>query len=439
MAFDVTISIYLAAFLIFLVFIGLETLQAYQSYFIEIEVYLSNNMEVLILAGVGRMLFSSFSKLIRVLKLTFLPYDNKKIWLLSLVMRVFKLISYGLLGLILLFLPLSPVFVLKILGLYLLIQLLLIVPQWYLFQIKSWKKISIVLLLTIVMSLIGFSSIYLSSSLLISILLVGLVLINYYLWSMRLTNIDWMRVVETNDLAVWNMFFINTMSEMKIKPEKKIGFLSQLFQSEKQKRSFPYQHSTIIYRHLWKSSLLKVKDKVFQGFGSILIIVPVLMIKEESLFVVGICLSIFLYSIVASSFFAAGFDEKLVHSLPWDMDIFKRAFLFWMYIIGGVYITFFGAISISVMGAHLETFLFIVLFSIAGIIILHRQINKQILKINRAYPKQMVLSYLYPIILFASIPLSIYYEFVTYLSLLLVVDLIKNKGKNSFGIVKKEI
>ncbi|WP_186576307.1 hypothetical protein [Aquibacillus kalidii] len=337
-SFDLTVSIYLGLFLLFGAFILFDTIKQYQHYFLEIESFISSNIVLLPLLFVIRPLYLSFTKpgilfTSAELKLSMLPFSRQKLWIYCLLEKWLKIVmgTFSLGIIIGLVTPFTFNLIWPLIILTVLMQLLMSIPQWYLYQQPIIKKLLIIFVVMVLTGVTRIGSLAFEPPYLwIAILLVVLLLSNILIFKSCHTHVDWQKVIQTNDLAVWNIWFVNQMSKMQIKPEKRQGWLQQIVKRKKEKLPFDYQDKTIIYKRLWRRSFAEEKEQVIQTIGGILVLLIVLCFQAKWLFGLGICLAIFIFSKMVASFFTAGFSEKLLHSLPWDMEVRIKAFKYWV-------------------------------------------------------------------------------------------------------------
>ncbi|MDL4840137.1 hypothetical protein [Aquibacillus rhizosphaerae] len=341
LSFDLTISIYVGLFTLFGGVILYDTIQQYSGFFSEIERFLLNNYLTILLVLIIRpligaanrpgILFSSAE-----LQLSLLPYSIKELILLCMIEKWKKtLIILCSLALLLgLITPFSSLFLLSVTALIFVMDILMTYPQWRLYQFPFRKKFIYILLAILIVAITRtVASIFHTDLLLIVGLCLLIGMVGIILRDTR-GYVNWTKVVQTNDLIIWNIWFINKMSEMEIKPPTRQGLLGQLFRSKKSKKPFRYRDGSAIYRKLWKLYFIDHREQVVQTIGSIIIILSVLSFHGPWLIAISISLSIFLYAQMIAGFFSDGFSDKLIFSIPWDLNMWRNAFLKWVFGVG---------------------------------------------------------------------------------------------------------
>ncbi|MFC4402053.1 hypothetical protein [Gracilibacillus xinjiangensis] len=391
-ALDRTISIYLSCFVFIGLFIIYDELKKLQQWVFEWETIIEPYMPILIVGLFMRAIISSFFHpgilfTSAEYKMTTLPYIKKHVWFVTFIESIAKnVFLYIFIFLsILLLTPISTLILFKWISIAMVVTLLLILPQWYLFQANPWRKVIVFVVGMICFALIHFllSAIFVPEYF-ISTTIIILIVFNLWLWKNHLTKVDWMRVIEVNDTKVWNMFFVNRMSGMDIKPVKK-PLLQQLFRSAKEKKPFSYQHGTVIFRKLWKVSLSEEKEHFIRAMITIIVCLVVLSFQTEWLQCFSIIIAIFAFNKITVSYFHAGFKQKIIHSIPWNMDVIKRAFLYWIYPLQGL----LGIILICILlyqeGFNALTFIRLVHYFLTAYVLLNLDLNISVNKINQKW------------------------------------------------------
>ncbi|QDP39137.1 hypothetical protein [Radiobacillus deserti] len=341
---DVTISIYLSLFLIMGLFIIYDTLQQYQEQFLlvgqMVDAYGPNLMLVFLVRYVSGsftrpgVLFSSAE-----LQLSLLPYSLKQLWFCVVVEKWLKFTALCTVVALFVFVltPVSGQTILYVVGLMWVTHVLMTLPQWVLYQ-QGWipKVISIVAII-----IIGLLSTILKFSLiLIPVLLIALVGVQFVLQQWILIA-NWLKIAETNDFIIWNMWFVNRMSKMEIKPKRQYGILQSKRKKKEQAQPFPYETDDV-YKKMWRIFFDEKMEYVIQTIGLVLALSIVLGVMRDWLMGVGIGLSIFIFGVMAKSLFLANFTEKLVISLPWDFRAWTSSFLTYVGAVGLILLLFIG-------------------------------------------------------------------------------------------------
>ncbi|WP_199868562.1 hypothetical protein [Virgibacillus senegalensis] len=336
-SFDVTISIYLGAFMVFGFFILHETLQESADKILQLQSFISANYLNLMLILLVRpfvfsytrpgILFSSAE-----LKLSMLPFSVYQIWQFCIADKILKVtVLWTVLAcLIASISPFTFRFAMVTACLIVVMEILMAVPQWTVYQkrflVKLITNTGIVVLAAVVRGLslfVGDTAWWMGG---VFVILAG---INFLLVRRATRFVDWSKVVQTNDLIIWNMWFINKMSQMEIKPPPKQGWIQQLFTSRMNRKRFDYSSPSSIYKRLWKSYFLEQREAVIRTIGCVVILLVLLGSRNDWLFGIGIALAIFLFVQMGSSFFIGGFGNRLVYCLPWELKQWKLAFFTW--------------------------------------------------------------------------------------------------------------
>ncbi|SDL92358.1 hypothetical protein [Sediminibacillus halophilus] len=310
-SFDVTISIYLGAFLLFGFFILHETLQESADRILQLQSFVTANYLNLVLVLFVRPVITSFTRpgvlfSSAELKLSMLPFSKQQLWQYCIGERLLKTTAVWvfLAGFIAFITPLAFDFVMMTAGLIILMDVLMAVPQWRLFQRHFLIKLMTSTAIVVMAAIVRLLSMYVGGSAWwMGVLFVFLAGTNILLLKRATESVNWSKVVQTNDLIIWNMWFINKMSQMEIKPPSKQGWIQQLFTSRVNRKRFDYSNPVRIYRRLWKNYLLEQKEAVIRTIGSVLILLVLLGTRNDWLFGFGIALAIFLFVQMASSFF----------------------------------------------------------------------------------------------------------------------------------------
>ncbi|WP_077624486.1 hypothetical protein [Sediminibacillus massiliensis] len=433
-SFDVVICVYLGAFLVLGGFIAYDALQQYQNLFVTAEQFLSSNYLLIVLAMIVRSLFQSITKpgvlfTSAELKLSSLPYSREYLWLYCLLEKELSFIFAGSVVAIIAWLltPLSAMFLFTTLSLVILLRFVLAIPQWILFQMKMWHKLVVIYLAAAICAGGRFMISLITNQITGLYLFFGILLIiNLLLWNRAFKQVDWMRVIQTNDLLIWNMFFINKMSKMEIKPEKRNGWAQQLFQRKKYRKPFDYRKRTVIYKRLWRRSLWEGKELVLQTIGSILVLLVMLSFHGPWVLGVAVTLAVFLYGKMSASFFAAGFGEKLVHSLPWDLHSWKRSFLSWAYL-AGIFLLIVLSIVLLLVNPSIWVPFQIILYICVTDAYLQEQLENRMALLSKTPRNLPIYEELFPFAWFCLLFLSIPYPIVSVVSILFFLKKTRKK------------
>ncbi|WP_117161683.1 hypothetical protein [Paraliobacillus sp. X-1268] len=338
-AFDKTILVYGIIFALFVVMIIYDTLQQFESYFITIEEVVSSNYTMVVILSILRpismsstrsgILFSSSEFM-----LSMLPYRKERLWLFCALNKNinFSLAMIGTGGLLAFLTPFSVQFLSVLVGIIIIIQWLMTIPQWVVYQLPWYIKWLAIPVSGFIGSTVVLLAFFISTQIhIISCIGLILVLVNRLLWKRAFKHVNWQDIIQTNDLIIWNMFFISKMSMIKIEPPKRRGMFHHLVRNKRLKDPFPIYNSNKVYHRICFLYFTEHKEQVIKGLGSTLITLIALSFHNDWVFGVGIAVSSFLYAQVAVNFFTSIFQDKLLYSLPWQMDKWESVFLKWVY------------------------------------------------------------------------------------------------------------
>lgn len=328
---DKTTAVYLLVLVGYLIasfFIVGDFISDYNETFVSLEGYLDNYIGLILILIPIRAMMGSFSKPGIIYstsehQLSFLPFSRKEIWVLAAIEKwLISILRYSLIGLlIILMTPLSANLVLKFIGLIILMEVLMTLPQWKLFQKHLLSKIGWLILLLLI------NAIYvaLNSLLFASLLVSGLVIINLYLSKRIFSQVNWSKVTEMNDFKIWNMPLISRASGVKLQRQKKYSFFQNL---KFRKKPFTYKKDTI-HRRIWGLYLAKDSGSVIQLLAAIIILLFILMFTKSIVFQIGLAFSLHAYTSMIASFYIGRFEADLLNVLPWDLSYYKKTFFKW--------------------------------------------------------------------------------------------------------------
>lgn len=338
---DKTIAIYLAFTIAFGLFIAFDFIERYESWFTNLEAMLSTYYLTAMLIFLIRPVMASFTKpgilfSSAEFQISLLPYEKKKLWLYCVLEKWLKTVALLLFiaTLLVILTPFSRSFIYTFAGIIITTQLVMTIPQWNLFRLRLIFKLLIAVAVLGMGALLRFMAQNTTLAIVIGVILLILLLalhIPFVRYSLR--SVPWAKIVRISDLAIWNMWFINKVSNMQIIPPNRQGLFQTIFRSEKRKKPFNY-HTDSIYKHLWKLYFMENKDAVIKTIGSVIIVIIALSFQGDMLFGLGLALALFLFQQMAGSFFLAQFSERLLYYIPWDLEGWEKAFKSWTYIGG---------------------------------------------------------------------------------------------------------
>lgn len=262
-------------------------------------------------------------------QLSLLPYAREKIWLLTVFERWIKqfinLVVVGLL--VVLVTPISPALIGEYMIIFLLINMLMTIPQWKLFQTNLFIKFSWLFIAV----LINIANLLFNLPLFMILLIPLLISLNVIFKSKLFQKVKWDRVTEVCDFKIWTMWFISKVSKVEIKRQRKFSIFQNL---PGRKNPFKYNEKSI-YKRLWRNYLGKNFQTIFQLIGALFIFIFVFSFVEGLIFHIVLAASIHMYTSILRSFFVGRFHTDIVQVLPWDLIGYKRVFFKWA-IIGSV-------------------------------------------------------------------------------------------------------
>lgn len=273
-----------------------------------------------------------------------LPYTPREIWRMAALERwgkfalILTIIGSGLWF----FSPTSgPVIVLYI-SLLFLINILMTIIEWRVFQLHVFWKI-IIFALAIGVNIL---SIFTSPPIIGAISLVLLAIISIVLLPRIVQAIDWKKVTIACDYKLWNMFIVSYMTKQKIKKERSYTLWQRL---PFWRKSLPYQKESL-YHRLWHIYLQRQLAMIGKLVGALLVLIGFVPVTNRWLVDIG---SLFGYSItliqpwifyvflsiaihIYASFVAVLWKDRLtadiVEVVPWSVRLFHQTLLRWAFV-----------------------------------------------------------------------------------------------------------
>lgn len=353
-------------------------------------------------------------------QLGILPFLKERIWVLSVIEKWIKqLLLYIIVGTIItLATPISGLVVSAYILLFFVMEVIMTIPQWKLFQAGLVTKLCWICSLIIV-NIIALLTSYFIVSLLVVLVIIG---INLKLVGSTFHKVHWGKVMEASDFKIWNMPIIGKASETKFKRQRKY---STFRNSAGQKKAFTYTAKTIHHR-LWRIYLTKNMDLVLKAVGILFLLLMVVLVIANVAFPAAIAIAIYVFSSVVGILFSDRFQSDILHVLPWDLQTYKRSLLKWigygslpLLIPVIIYLILHGSIWAPIQAAfYISTFLFVCQMKLDKTIAL---LSKQ-----SGFSSNMGLGYLFLIL----IALSGLYPIVS-LSFIVVIGLLVDDVRKS--------
>ncbi|MBC5636972.1 hypothetical protein H8S33_09090 [Ornithinibacillus sp. BX22] len=332
LSFDLTTSLYsliVGGYVFASIFIFNDFLAAYQDQFLFIEEQLTERFWLIFSILPLRYVFQSFRNPGILItsseyQLAMLPYEMKRIVLFTALEKWVKLLlKYAIVSAaIILITPIKPEIIVVYLAVFWLIELLMTIPQWKLFQVRFIPRF----ILFVVLILVNFLGTVTQVNMIISFIVFTIVVLsNFLLFKRMFTNINWGRVTEVNDFLVWNMPAVSKATKVKFKRQRKHNlFLNRA----SRKKPFVYTDSAI-YRRLWLQHFRGNIEYIVQVIGGLVLAITVLSFFNEFLGMILIALSIHIYTAFCASLFVDRFHSGIVQVLPWNIESYRRTMRRW--------------------------------------------------------------------------------------------------------------
>ncbi|HEX6594138.1 MAG TPA: hypothetical protein VF095_06080 [Bacillota bacterium] len=260
-------------------------------------------------------------------QLSLLPYPRQRIWWLVVYEKWLKqLMIYGMIGLFLmLFTPFSSVVVLQYMLLFIVMNVLMTIPQWKLFHTSVVMKI----IFGLFFAAIAFIGLLTFPKIAAIMLVMGIFMLNVRFSRTLFHDIQWGRVVELSDEHIWKMPLIDKASGITYRRKNKHRIFRNIPFLKK-----PFTYTTkAIHRRLWMIYFSKQIDSVLKLIGSLAgLLIVLAFVKRDWLMWLGIVISVSIYSSVIARFFKDHFQSDLLNVLPWDLSSFKKTCLQWVWI-----------------------------------------------------------------------------------------------------------
>lgn len=398
--FDKTSLSYLAVFGFMLLIWYSDQLKNYQTIFVHIEGFLWSRYFGLLFLGFLRPLSLAFTRpgvlfSSSDLFLITLPLDRDKLWFYHLIDKIKQTALIGLvLGLVAKSLThfSSQLIIALILGFWL-IELLMIIPQWLLFQKRWYVKLLFSQGIMIVILLANLFTFWFDGTgFLLIISLVILILVNSWGYRRLFDFTDWSTITDTNDRLLRKSFLVSLASNIKIDPPKHRGFYHQVIRSKQLTKPFKENKKYQSYHRIIFLKFTEQKEHLIKAIAGLIGLIILLSTYAEITYVWSIIIVISLYAQIGTSFFPVIFEDRLIFVLPWNLKKWRRAFSYWLT---------FGLLAVFIILMIPGLFWFEVnltffLNAISYFLIGHRLILDQIdLRIKRLSGERHYFSYLY--------------------------------------------
>lgn len=328
---DFTIAIYLlliVGYVIASIFIVGDAIQTYQHYFkLAGEQALMRYWMVAAILPM-RYVVGSFSQpgvlfSSSEYQLGVLPFAKEKVWMYCVIEKWIKqLFLYSVVGvLVTVATPIASSVVGPYILLFMVMDILMVVPQWKLFQTGFMVKLYWIFGI-LIFNIIALLTSYLTISLIVFALIIS---INLKLVQVTFHSIHWGKVLEVSDFIIWKMPLMDKASETKFKRQRKY---SAFRNSVGQAKPFIYTAKSVHHR-LWSIYLRKHMKVILQSIGVLFVLLMVLLFISNLVFHVAIAIVIYVYVSIGTTLFS-DLQTDILYVLPWDLRRYKQSFFKWM-------------------------------------------------------------------------------------------------------------
>lgn len=261
-------------------------------------------------------------------QLGMLPFSKRKIWFYCVLEKWLKqTVLYTCIGLlVVLITPISGRIVMQYLLLILIMDIVMTIPQWILFQKKVFVKagwITGILVINTIGLIVNVTEI------IAIIILISMILGNVIFARTLFRSVQWGKVTEISDYNLWNMPLISKVSETKFKRQKKYSMFRNLTAIRK---PFAYTE-TAIHDRLWQVYLGKNAELIAQLVGTLFIMLAIMLFMNKKLaFYIAVAVAINVYASVVATFFVNRFQTDILEVLPWNLKSYKKTYLKWVLI-----------------------------------------------------------------------------------------------------------
>lgn len=258
-------------------------------------------------------------------RLGMLPYSIQRIGLYCAAEKWLKqFVIYSLIStLIVVLTPINSLLVWSYFFLFWCIEILMTVPHWKLFQARFITKL-LLLLLLFSLNVIGVIT---NNTKIISITILVIVVISNVLLIPKLyNNINWGKVAEVNDYLIWSMPIIARATKIKFKRQSRFNILQN---SPSRKMPFAYKREDI-HKRLWFQHFRGNLELVVKVVGTLFLTIVILNHVHDIAVLIGIALSIHVYTTFVASLFIDRFHSGIVEVLPWEVEDYQKTVKRWV-------------------------------------------------------------------------------------------------------------
>lgn len=253
--------------------------------------------------------------------LTILPFDRRKIWLLSLLENGLKILSFALplSFIVYFFTSLSFIKIVSYVIAFMLLHFVMTIIQWRLFQEHLLWKVSVIIFVTgMALGTIFFQT--------MSFLFWSFMLL-LFIYSVRnlFSKVNWQRVITTSDFIVWNMPLISQATKIKFKKDKQYGLFQRF---SWWKRPFTYEKNAIYHRliYLYIEKNIAV---ILQINGALFLLIIVPSYFHKWYFIFALLVSLYIVSSMLMTLFKDFTTSDIIAAVPWDWKKLQHMFTLW--------------------------------------------------------------------------------------------------------------
>lgn len=338
--FDKTSAFYLGIFGLLFSFWLRDQFVLSMPFFQGLEKFLSASFFGIISLALIRPLLASFTRpgvlfSSSDLFLSMLPYDQKKLWQLHVIDRIKKAtIIYLIIGLALqIMLPLSGVLIFSFILGFWIVEVLMIIPQWLLYQKSWWLKLLIGQGMSTLIVVTNFVSAWINLTIvLLSLSLIVLIFINITRYNRIHKISDWSNIIETNDRLLRKNILVSFASKVTIEPPKYQGFYHHVIRNKTLRKPFNPQRENQMYHRIIFIKMIEQKEYLIKLAAVLFVLLTLMSILSAITYSWAIVIVIYLYSHLGSRLFLIIFEDRLIFSLPWKIKRWRKLFTRWLLI-----------------------------------------------------------------------------------------------------------
>lgn len=262
-------------------------------------------------------------------QLTLLPFRFSRLWSMAMLIQRFKqLLSYILIAMIVsLFIKISLISTLPYIGVLLIYDLAMAIPQWKLFQ----KHLLVKLFWLAVGLCIAGMALFVSPLVSSIAAVVSILIVNIILLPKLSSNNQLGRIAANGDYKIWNMIVVGAVTKTKFRKNRPYKPLLN-----QKKKLHPFKNDGQLYSRLWQIYFLKNNDLVLRAGMAIFSMLILLQLLPGWIYYLSITVALFATPVIAVSFFKDRMKSDIVATLPWDLYKYRQSFTYWVHLTGVV-------------------------------------------------------------------------------------------------------